>query len=65
LLRTTGALTALRHRVMWVPRIPLTAWRLLRAGKATFGGALRHLTEGALYALREFPRDFAAEPGGG
>ncbi len=65
LLRTTGALTALRHRVMWVPRIPLTAWRLRRAGKATFVGALRHLAEGALYALREFPRDFAAEPGGG
>lgn len=65
LLRTTGALIALRHRVMWIPRLPLIAWRLSRAGKAPLFHALRAMTAGALYALRRKPGDFAARGGGG
>lgn len=61
LLRTTGALIALRHRVMWVPRLPVVARRLAKSGKAGFFSALKAMLAGASYALREFPRDFAAK----
>ncbi len=64
LLRTTGALIALRHRAMWIPRLPLVAWRLYHSGKAPFISALRAMAAGALYALREFPGDFAPERSG-
>ncbi len=64
LLRTTGAITALRHRGLWIQRLPLTAMRLSRAGKAGFFTALSEVTSGALYALRKFPRDFAEKGSG-
>lgn len=64
LLRTTGAITALRHRGLWIPRLPLTAMRLSRTGKAGFFRALSAMTAGALYALRKFPRDFAGKASG-
>lgn len=64
LLRTTGALIALRHRNMWVPRLPIVAWRISHEKKASFFRALKAMTAGALYALRKFQGDFAAEAGG-
>ncbi len=64
LLRTTGAIIALRHRRMWIPRLPVVAWRMAKQGKAGFFRALKAMAAGARYALREFPDDFATEAGG-
>ncbi len=64
LLRTTGAVIALRHRLMWIPRLPVVALRISRAGNAGFFKALRAMAAGAAYALREVPSDFGAKADG-
>lgn len=47
--QTTGAiLRADNPRLRWLPRIPLTAWRLWRAGRMPLLSAMRHLTIGAI-----------------
>lgn len=54
--QTTGAIIKATHPgpAGWIPRMPLTAWRLWRGGRMSFFPALKHLVTGAL-AYRETP----------
>lgn len=49
-LRASGCTIALMYPLTAVLRIPLKAYRVARAGKATFFRALRHLASGAMSA---------------
>lgn len=48
--QTTGALLRANNpRIGWLPRIPLTAWRIWRSGRMPLLSAMRHLALGAYF----------------
>lgn len=53
--RTKGAAIALEHPVSFLLRLPLAAWRDMRAGRAGFLTSLRNLFTGAAMILADRP----------